>query len=196
MSIVIHEVSHGLAADLMGDKTARLAGRLNLNPIKHIDMFGSIILPAFMLLSDTGLLFGWAKPVPYNPANFKNNRLGTIVVASAGIVANLLIAIAFGLLIKFSPSLGLNSTSFLVIASMISAINIVLAIFNLIPLPPLDGSKVLFSALPPRFKYIEYKLSKYSIILLFILIFFMWKYIYPNIVLVYNFITGGAVPII
>jgi Zn-dependent protease len=102
MSVVIHEVSHGFMAEYFGDKTARFAGRLTLNPIKHLDMFGSILLPALLVLSQSPFLIGWAKPVPYNPDNLSNRKWGTIAVASAGVLANFSLAIFFGLILRLS----------------------------------------------------------------------------------------------
>src|SRR5574343_641006 len=107
MSIVIHEVAHGYSAYLLGDNTARLSGRLTLNPIKHLDPFGSVILPLLLILTKAGFIIGWARPVPYNPANLRNGRTGNLIVAFSGIAANLLIAIIFGLLMRFAPMLGL-----------------------------------------------------------------------------------------
>ena len=118
MSVVIHEVSHGFMADKLGDNTARYAGRLTINPIPHLDLFGSIILPGLLFLSNAPFLFGWAKPVPYNPNNLRNQRWGTLAVASAGILANIFIAVFFGTLIRFSDTLGLPS-NFINIASLI-----------------------------------------------------------------------------
>ena len=150
MSVVIHEVSHGFVALRFGDKTALYAGRLTLNPLKHLDMFGSIILPAFLVLTHSSFLFGWAKPVPYNPNNLTNRKWGTIAVASAGILANLFLAVFFGLILRFSLN-SVVSANFIFIISSIVLVNLGLAIFNLVPIPPLDGSKILFSLLPSSF---------------------------------------------
>ena len=143
LSVVIHEVAHGYAALWLGDTTAYYAGRLTLNPIKHLDMFGSVILP--ILLSFTGFIFGWAKPVPYNPYNLKNRRWGELLVAVAGPASNIILALIFGLIIRF---VNLDA-GLILVAGLIVQVNIVLAIFNLIPIPPLDGSKILFAILPP-----------------------------------------------
>jgi len=145
MSVVVHEFSHGYTAYLLGDNTARDSGRLTLNPIKHLDLFGSVVLPLLLVLSNAGFVIGWAKPVPYNPNNLRNVRKGTMLVSVAGVLANLLIAIIFGLLIRFSPFLISVSLigPFLKIASIIVILNLVLVLFNLIPIPPLDGSKIL-----------------------------------------------------
>ncbi|MEK7509512.1 MAG: site-2 protease family protein [Patescibacteria group bacterium] len=143
-SAVIHEVMHGYAADKLGDPTARYAGRLTLNPIPHIDFFGSIILP-FITVFSTGFFFGWAKPVPYNPYNLTRAPYwGEAIVAVAGPASNLAIALFFGLIIRANVLPIANEIWFYVIA-----INISLMTLNLIPIPPLDGSKIL-SALLPR----------------------------------------------
>lgn len=151
-SVILHEVAHGYAADMNGDPTARLAGRLTLNPISHIDLFGSIILPALLIMTGSGVVVGWAKPVPYNPYNLRNQKWGTLAVALAGVAMNFLIAFIFGLLIRFATGLPL---SFLAIAQMIVTLNIVLGVFNLLPIPPLDGSKVLLALFPKWFYPIE-----------------------------------------
>lgn len=148
LSVVIHEVSHGYAASLLGDPTAKLAGRLTLNPINHIDLFGSILLPGVLLLTGSGFLIGWAKPVPYNPHNLRWPHFGEAVVAAAGPLVNLAIALVFGLLIRFGETLPFMTSGSIQILSSIVYINIVLALFNLVPIPPLDGSKVLAAILP------------------------------------------------
>ena len=107
MSVVIHEVSHGFVAEYFGDKTARFAGRLTLNPLKHLDLFGSVLLPIILVLSHSPFLLGWAKPVPYNPENLSNKRLGMFAVASAGILANLSIAVIFGIIIRLTSGLSI-----------------------------------------------------------------------------------------
>lgn len=197
MSIVIHEFSHGYSAYLLGDDTARLQGRLTLNPIKHLDPFGSIILPLLLFISTSGkFLIGWARPVPYNPSNLRNGRKGNMIVAFAGIAANLLVAIIFGLLIRFAPILGLPIydqfavQAFYKICSMIVLMNLVLALFNIIPIPPLDGSKILFSLLPSRLRYIENFLERWGVFLLLFFIIFLWGIVSPFIYVVFSFLTG------
>ena len=143
-SAIIHEVMHGVAADRLGDPTARYAGRLTLNPIPHLDLFGSIILPLMLVFSHSPIFFGWAKPVPYNPYNLKPGRFSEAIVAGAGPATNIAIALVFGLILRmhiFDPSV--ETIFFLVVA-----VNVMLCIFNLIPVPPLDGSKVLQALLP------------------------------------------------
>ena len=144
-SVVVHEVAHGVAADKLGDPTARYQGRLTLNPIPHLDPFGSIFLPLLLTLSGSPFLLGWAKPVPYNPFNFRRGgKWGEAIVAFAGPASNFLIALVMALLIRaelFPPEM--TAVLFLVLF-----INVLLGIFNLIPIPPLDGSKVLSALLP------------------------------------------------
>jgi Zn-dependent protease len=145
-SIVIHEVAHGYAANALGDPTARLSGRLTLNPLRHIDPIGSILVPAFLVITNAGILFGWAKPVPYNPFNLKNQRWGEAIVASAGALTNLFLAVFFGLLARFT--FGHLPDQFVNIVAVASFVNLFLGLFNLIPIPPLDGYTTLRGLLP------------------------------------------------
>lgn len=191
MSIVIHEVSHGFMAEYFGDDTARDAGRLTLNPIQHIDLFGSIFLPTILVLSHSPFLFGWAKPVPYNPNNLSNRKWGTIAVAAAGVFANFVIAILFGIIIRLTFNMAL-SPGFYVITSAIVIVNLALAIFNLVPIPPLDGSKILFSFLPESMSSKIFLYEQYSLILLLIFIVFFSDYIYPILAFLFHLITGLA----
>lgn len=192
MSVVVHEVAHGYTAYLLGDNTARNSGRLTLNPIKHLDPFGSVILPLLLVLMQAGFVIGWAKPVPYNPANLRDEKKGTFFVSIAGILANLILAIVFGILIRFAPLfIGVAFLgAFYKIASIIVLLNLVLALFNLIPIPPLDGSKVLFSFLPVKYRYIENFLEKWGMFLLLFFIIFLWSYVSPLIFVIFRAITG------
>jgi len=199
MSVVVHEFSHGYTAYLLGDNTARLSGRLTLNPIKHLDLFGSIVLPLLLVLSNAGFVIGWAKPVPYNPNNLKSGRMGSLMVAAAGILANLIIAISFGLLIRFAPSLlgiplydpnPLLTNPFYKITSIIVIMNLVLALFNLIPIPPLDGSKILFAFLPAKYRYIENFLEQWGMFLLLFFIIFLWSSVSPIVFNAFSLLTG------
>lgn len=168
-SIVIHEVSHGTMAYYLGDPTAKYAGRLTLNPIKHLDPIGSVLLPVFMILT-FGKGIGWAKPVPINPYNFKDQKYGSAKVAMAGPVANLIIALFFGLLLRFLPFIG-GMEKFYTFFAYITQINLLLAVFNLVPLPPLDGSHILFAFLPYSMENIKIFLNQWGMFILIILIF-------------------------
>jgi Zn-dependent protease len=187
-SIIIHEISHGFMADRLGDPTARLQGRLTLNPLKHIDPFGSIIVP--LLTSLSGFTFGWAKPVEYNPYNLKNKRQGEFLIALAGPASNLLIAVIFGMIIRFAAAGATAMTPFIEICSYVVIINIVLAIFNIIPLPPLDGSKLLFAWLPAQYGRVRMMMETYSFISILIVVFFLWQFVSPVIPWVFRVITG------
>lgn len=190
MSVVVHEVSHGYAALSLGDQTAKMSGRLTLNPIKHLDPIGSILVP--LLTSLAGFTFGWAKPVPYNPYNLRSRRWGEMIVAAAGPLSNILVVVAFGLLIRgsFLYELAL-SAAFLKIAGMIVLINLVLAIFNLVPIPPLDGSKIILSALPYHLaEPLRGWLDRYGLILILIFIFFLWGFVSPLIFFLFRLFTG------
>ncbi|MFA6274140.1 MAG: site-2 protease family protein [Candidatus Paceibacterota bacterium] len=188
MSVVIHEVSHGFMAERFGDKTARMAGRLTLNPIKHLDIFGSILIPVILYIS-SGFVFGWAKPVPYNPNNLTNKKIGEIAVASAGVLANLCIAIFFGIILRFFVVLNLSEGFYFIISSIV-IINLALAIFNLVPIPPLDGSKILFNILPNSAYVVVELLEKYSLIFFVVFIFFFSDFLLPILAFLYHLITG------
>lgn len=187
-SVIIHEVAHGFMADRLGDPTARLQGRLTLNPLMHIDPVGSIIVP--FITSLAGFTFGWAKPVEYNPYNLKNKRQGEFLIALAGPASNILLAIVFGIIIRFIIASTGVIAPFVEIASYIVVINIVLAIFNLIPLPPLDGSKLLFAWLPQQYGRIRMMMEMYAPIFVIILVVFLWQAISPIIPFVFSLITG------
>lgn len=144
-SAIIHEVAHGVAADRLGDSTARYAGRLTLNPIPHLDPFGSLLLPLILALSGSPIFFGWAKPVPYNPFNLQASpRWGEAIVAFAGPASNFLIALVAALSIRS----GVLPMEVAGVVFLIVLVNVMLGIFNLIPIPPLDGSKILSALLP------------------------------------------------
>lgn len=186
MSVVIHELSHGYVAELLGDPTPRLQGRLTINPLKHLDFFGSLILP--LITSMAGMTFGWAKPVEWNPENVKNRRWGELMISIAGPLSNFFVAIVFGLVLRFFYTY--FSLPFVQIVIYIVGINIVLGVFNLIPIAPLDGSKILFSFLRPRYWWVREWMEKYSLILFLVVIFFLWKYVEPIIPLIFNLIVG------
>lgn len=193
MSVVIHEVSHGAIAYKLGDPTAKYAGRLTLNPIKHLDLWGSFLVPLFLLTVGSSVLFGWAKPVPYNPHNLKNKRWGPAQVAAAGPVSNLLIALIFGLGLRFIPwGASAFSYNLVQVFSIIVLLNLLLAVFNLIPIPPLDGSKILFAILPYKFDYIRANLEKYGLFILIFFVFFLFRFIIPIVVWLFKLIVGKS----
>lgn len=196
-SVVIHEVSHGLAANALGDPTAKYAGRLTLNPFKHLDPVGSIIVPlaSFFL---GGIIIGWAKPVPYNPYNLqvKNRDVGSAIVGIAGPGSNVLLAVVFGLMVRaapmWTPFLGAGGGAALEIVAYIAIINLILAVFNLVPIPPLDGSKVLFSILPYGWEGARMFLERFGLILLLAFIFYFAHWILPIVSFLFRLISGGA----
>jgi len=147
ISVIIHEMAHGYAANWLGDPTARLAGRLSPNPIVHLDPMMSVILPGLLVMTGSPILFGAAKPVPYNPYNFTNQKWGEAIVAAAGPAANIAIAIIFAVIVRSADLLELSQT-FITLSVQIIVLNIFLAFFNLVPIPPLDGSKILPKLLP------------------------------------------------
>lgn len=189
-SVVIHEVSHGFMAHFLGDNTAKYQGRLNLNPFNHLELFGSFILPVVTYLSG-GIVIGWAKPVPFNPYNLRDQKWGEAKVALAGPLSNLFIALVFGLLIRFGVAMQFG-TDFVYVSSVIVLINLVLATFNMVPIPPLDGSKILFSLLPYNMNYVREFLERNSLYLMLVFIFFLWKFIYPLVGVEFSLITGYA----
>ena len=167
-----HEVAHGAAAYAFGDPTAKNQGRLTLNPLKHIDPFGSVMLPLILVLTHAGFVFGWAKPVLYNPYNLRNRRLGEFCVSIAGIITNFIIALVFVFLLRFSVSLGLSQPAVDLMIYVVF-LNLVLGIFNLIPIPPLDGSKILYTLIPYRYERHLMVLEKYGFyFLIFFIVFF------------------------
>ena len=145
MAIVPHEVAHGYVAWKLGDPTARRANRLTLNPLAHIDLFGSILLPAMLMFMHSPVLFGWAKPVPFNPWYFRDPRRGIMLVGAAGPITNFAMAILSALLFRL---IGPVSGLFALFLAYLCITNIVLGVFNLIPIPPLDGSRVVMGLLP------------------------------------------------
>jgi len=179
LSAIIHEVMHGVAADRLGDPTARYAGRLTLNPIPHIDLYGSILLPGLLILSHSPFFFAWAKPVPYNPYNLRPGRFSEAIVAFAGPLSNLVIALLAAAFIRSNAFGEAMDLAF----STILLVNVMLAIFNMIPIPPLDGSKVLEALLPRALQH------RYG----------MWRralernpFIGMAIVLIFVFVLGDA----
>ena len=197
MSVVIHEVSHGFVALALGDPTAKYQGRLTLNPFNHLDPVGSVLVPLIGYFAG-GFIIGWAKPVPFNPYNLRPEKwglpaqAGEALVAVAGPVSNIVIALIFGLLIRLGDGASFMNESFLSLASFVVLINITLAIFNLIPIPPLDGSKILFAVLPLKWQGIRNSLENSGLILVFIFIFFLWPVISPLAFYLFRLFTGLA----
>ncbi|MEX1063955.1 MAG: site-2 protease family protein [Candidatus Paceibacterota bacterium] len=187
-SIVLHEVSHGVMANSLGDSTAKNLGRLTLNPFKHLDLFGSVILPLLTFFVG-GFIFGYAKPVPYNPANLRDRKYGPAKVAFAGPMVNIIIAVLFGLILRFLP-VSLEATALPRLLSIIVSFNLLLAVFNLIPIPPLDGHWLLLTFLPARFAAFKVFLLRYGLVLFFIFLIFLFPIIVPLINFLFRVIVG------
>lgn len=189
ISVIAHEVAHGAVAYYFGDPTAKNDGRLTLNPIKHIDIFGSIVLPGILALSGSGFVVGWAKPVPYNPYNLKNRRIGELCVSVAGVAVNFLLALFFGLVLRFGLSLGLTISAYEIVTYIV-IINLSLMVFNLIPIPPLDGSKILRNLLPYRYEQSIIALERYGIWALILFIVFLGPLVGTAVSLLFRLIVG------
>ncbi len=194
-SVIVHEVAHGFVAYKRGDSTAKLMGRLTLNPIYHIDIFGSIILPAVLLLIGAPA-FGWAKPVPVNMYNLKNPKRDMIFVSLAGVTANFLLAVSAGLIMFLIRTFGADVSvlvSVYIIMQYVIVINIVLMIFNLIPVPPLDGSRVVLFLLPRDLAQKYAKIERYGfwIILILLMTNILWKIIGPAANFLIKLLSGA-----
>jgi len=197
LSIIVHEIAHGYAANALGDPTAKLAGRLTLNPIRHIDPLGSIVIPGILVLSGTSFLFGWAKPVPYNPYNLKNQRWGEAVVSIAGVATNFLLVILFALFARGAAAMG--AEEFASLAALVVLVNLFLGMFNLIPFPPLDGYTFLRSILPARramaFRGFEERLMRggFLTLIVFLLVFsfFLARPFIQLVLWIFNLLIGG-----
>jgi len=186
-SAIIHEYMHGWMAERLGDNTAKDLGRLTLNPIPHIDPIGSILLPFILIATGSSFIFGWAKPVPYNPYKLRDAKYGGAKVALAGPMANLIVAITFGFVLRFVPSLSLEMSYFI---QIIVFINLLLMVFNLVPIPPLDGSKVIMPFLSADWQKKFMMLEQYGMILVFAFVWFGFDLIIPVIYLFFSLITG------
>ncbi len=175
-AITVHEVAHGWVAKKRGDHTASLLGRLTLNPVKHIDILGTIIIPGLLLLTFTGFIFGWAKPVPVDPRNFKSPKKDMAIVALAGPVSNILMAIGWviiarvGVLIASETEVEVVSLPLIYMGIAGISINLVLALINLIPIPPLDGSRVVTGILPDRWAIQYNRLERFGFVILLLLL--------------------------
>lgn len=168
-SAIIHEYMHGWMAFRLGDSTAKDAGRLTFNPLAHLEWFGSFFLPLVMIITQMPFVFGWAKPVPYNPNNLRDRKYGDAKVALAGPLGNLIVALFFGLCLRFFPFVSLTFSGLL---SIIVYINLVLMVFNLVPIPPLDGSKILAAFLShnAREKYLRMERTGFILVILFVML--------------------------
>lgn len=187
-SVVIHEVSHGAVAYSLGDPTAKNLGRLTLNPLKHLDMFGSVLLPLISFFLG-GFIIGYAKPVPYNPLNLRDRKYGPAKVAVAGPASNITLAVLFGLTLRFLPDI--FSTSLVPeLLSIVVMLNLFLAIFNLFPIPPLDGHWLLLTFLPAKFDAIRMVLYRYSFALLLVFLFFIFPLLMPLVKTLFKLLTG------
>lgn len=185
-SAIIHEYAHGWMADQLGDPTARYAGRLTINPRPHIDLWGTILLPLFLSVVTKGsFLFAYAKPVPYNPYNLKSQKWGPAMVGFAGPLANFLLAVSMALLVRVLPAS--NLTYFLAI---IVQANLALMVFNLVPIPPLDGSKILFAVLPDSARSVRFFLERYGFMILLFFVFFLFDLIVPIIQWLFKLLVG------
>lgn len=204
-AIVLHEVAHGWVANRLGDPTARDLGRLTLNPLSHIDLFGTILMPLMLFLATDGrMLFGYAKPVPINPYNFKDPKKGMALSSLAGPGVNIVMALCFSLVLRLilmpldgavsGPSWGWLATplSFMLIYGIY--INVILAVLNMIPIPPLDGSRVVFWLLPNTMAAAYYQLERFGIIILMLLMFsgFLGKIMMPLIGPLLNLFLGNG----
>lgn len=192
-SAVIHEYAHGWMADRLGDPTARYMGRLTLNPLAHLDPVGSVLVPLFLLIT-SGFMIGWAKPVPYNPYNLKDQKNGPALVGIAGPGSNLLLALIFGVAIRMLMYQGTAVDSKItMLFGVIVLYNILLALFNLMPIPPMDGSKVLFHLMPYSMHGVREFLERNYLLLLVAFILFGFDYILvPLLVVSFVFITGSS----
>ncbi len=191
-SVIIHEVSHGFMANYLGDPTPRLAGRLSLNPLAHLDPIGSFLVPLMLIIFQTGFVFGWAKPVPVNPYNFRDQKYGQLKVGIAGISANFLLAIIFGFLLRILPTGNFFFENLSQVFSLICRVNLLLAIFNLFPLPPFDGFHIFFSA-SPRLEYKISSISGIQFISFFLAIAFMIYAGFHIVNWLFVIITGGKI---
>lgn len=195
LSVIVHEIAHGYAANALGDPTAKLQGRLTLNPLPHIDPIGSVLLPALLVLTNAGMLFGWAKPVPYNPYNLKNQRWGEAIVGIAGVATNIFLAIIFAVISRVAFASGMDP--FAGLAALVAYVNLFLGLFNLIPFPPLDGFTVLRGLLPYRMsvslRSIEQNLGGFVGLIGFLLIFsyVLARPFHAFVVWVFGFLIGA-----
>lgn len=185
-AIILHEVAHGWTANLLGDPTARNLGRLSLNPIKHIDLVGSIIVPGLLYFMKSSMMFGWAKPVPVNFTRLKFKRMGMVIVAAAGPMTNILLAILAVQLYKMGIASGVEKA-----LAWAVLFNLTLAVFNMIPIPPLDGSRILTAFLPPKAAYYYNSLEPFGLFIIFALLQVgALNFMYPVVMSLISLIGG------
>ena len=194
-AVIMHEFAHGYVAFRLGDPTAKLANRLNLNPLNHIDLMGSIILPLMLTLGGSPVVLGWAKPVPVNYGYFRHPRRDTILVSIAGVTTNLVIAVIAGLLLRLSLLLNLSlpyHVSYFLLWTCVT--NVCLAVFNMMPIPPLDGSHVLAELLPTRLAENYLSLGRFGFLIIFALFYLgpLGKVMEPIIKLLLGLLLGGT----
>lgn len=194
MSVVIHEVSHGYAAYFLGDPTAKYAGRLTFNPMKHLDPWGSVLIPFLLIVSGAGIVFGWAKPVPYNPYNLKSQKYGPALVGVAGPLSNLVLALVAGVAMRTFLVMGIFEGFILQFLATVIFINVLLMVFNLLPIPPLDGSKLLYAVLPVS-EHTKMMLDQYGFVILLAFLFLFSKVLHMLIGFVLYYFTHFVVGI-
>ncbi len=195
-SVIIHEVSHGLMALKLGDDTAKRAGRLTLNPISHLDAVGSFLIPLLLFATNSPVILGWAKPVPYNPmALHKDYKYGPLKVALIGPLSNIIIAVFFGFLIRIGSGTFL-SPEIVALLGFVVFLNILLAVFNLVPIPPLDGSKILTTFLPRKYALRLESMGFMGMFLILIFLFLFFGVIIEITQIIFNIIVGpvGGLP--
>ncbi len=195
VSVMLPEMMHAYVADDLGDSTARKAGFLSWNPIRHIDIVGSILFPLILVFTKAGFIIGWAKPAPYNVYNFKNKKKNVAQVALAGIVTNITLALFSTVAIRIAVFNGYHNTWYIFIATTFALINILLALFNCLPVPPLDGFKILVAFFPGSTERIESIVEYYSVPILIIAIILVWPHVYPFMNSLFMYLTGMPLPI-
>ncbi len=202
ISLTVHEFSHGFAAYLQGDETAKRMGRLTLNPIPHIDPIGTVLVPALfllpMLIPGSGvpaMLFGWAKPVPFNPYNLRDGKRGIFWVGIAGPLSNFILFLISGFVLKYAFTVVQPDNFLLEFLQVMLGLNFSLMLFNLIPIPPLDGSQIFFSLLSPQYGHIQQKIETYGSQILMILLVVEFA-VYPFIGNTIGFLYSLAVRIL
>jgi Zn-dependent protease len=190
VSVIAHEVAHGIAAEKQGDPTPRAMGRITLNPIKHLDFMGSIVVPIMLIVVSSPIVFGWAKPVPFNPGYFRNKRWGDAIVAVAGPATNIILAAVFSilahLLFPIMPDAAVT------IVTMIIVINVSLALFNLMPVPPLDGHHILKAILGAKSKLGKIIGSHQPFIVSLIVVLVLWQFVAPLVLVAARALIPGV----